>query len=285
MRTKFIQKFEENDKRKISYYIGGNLNSNRCLLFLNGLYIGHTAWIKQQRYQYFQNNYKMLFVDYHGVGDSVEKNKEEFSFDDIVDDIKTILDEEVSDKLYVIGYSVGGMLALLLSYKYQEQVNGLILLNSGIRSSIYANKMICGLLKLIEEGANLKNIFMLIYPWFHSQKYLENMDMEDYALQKYAEYNRNITSFGFLLKAIENCPDLSVILEHILIPTFVLSSENDIIFPLRCQQELQARIKNCRHKLIVNSSHASYIENYEEVNQFIEGALKDMANNENLKVY
>ncbi|MCC5468455.1 alpha/beta fold hydrolase [Pelosinus baikalensis] len=278
MRTHFIQKFKENDKRIISYYIGGNLSSNQCLLFLNGLYTGHTAWIKQQRYPYFRDNYKLLFIDYHGVGDSVEKREEEFKFDDIVDDIKTILDEEVSDKLYVIGYSVGGMLALWLSYKFQDSVNGLILLNSGSKTSIYANKMIRGLLTLIEDGANLKSIFMLIYPWFHSQEYLENMDMDNFVLQKYAEYNGNSKSFRLLIKAIVNRPDLSVILDNILIPTFVLSSEHDIIFPLPYQQEIQAKIKNCKHELLLNSSHASYIENHGEVNRFIERALKDMTN-------
>jgi pimeloyl-ACP methyl ester carboxylesterase len=280
MKTHVIQKFKENENRIISYYVGGNQDSKQCLLFLNGLYIGNETWIKQQRYSYFRENYKLIFIDYHGVGDSVEKGAGEIGFEDIVNDIKNIVDEEGFEKLYVLGYSVGGMIALWFTYRFQAQVNGLLLLNTGVSTCIHTNKMIHGLLTLIRDGVPLRNIFMLIYPWHHSELYLEKVDMEDFVLQKYAHYNRNIKSFAGLLKAIGNRPNLADVLEEITVPTFVLSSEHDFIFPLSFQEEIVSKIKNSSHYLVANCGHASFIEKHEEVNSFIEMCLRSLQINE-----
>jgi pimeloyl-ACP methyl ester carboxylesterase len=274
-----IQKKQiDSERRIISYYVGGKKDSERSLLFFNGLYVGNESWIKQQRYPYFSQNYKLIFLDYPGVGCSVEKEEKKISFDDVVDAIKNILDIEECKKTNLIGYSVGGMFGIWLTFRYPERIESLVLLNSGVSINIHIEKMIEALAVMLEEKVSLDKIFMFLYPWNHSEEYLEKAaDMQENTLRNYAEYNKNTRSFRLLLESIKNRPKLADVLINITVPTLIITGEKDKIFPLIYQKELAAGIKNNVHVSIPDSGHASFIEKYQEVNQLIQQHLQKLA--------
>lgn len=281
MRNKVEQRFIEGPHRRLSYYLGGAGDSEKVLLFLNGLYHGQEAWIKQQRHPYFSKNHRLLFIDYRGVGESIMKQKKtegpvlEFGFDDIVEDIHAILAHEGIEKVILVGYSVGGMMALWFAYRFKACVDTMILLNASITVDFRIQKMMEGMVALLDEGCSLNNVFSVVYPWNHSRGYFEKLaDLDETIRRKYSEYNQDILSFKLLLKAIADRPDLSVAMEDFSVPTLLVSADEDMIFPLVRQKELVSRIKNCVHYVVKGGGHASFIEQYEEVNHVMERYLK-----------
>jgi pimeloyl-ACP methyl ester carboxylesterase len=274
--SNILEKFVESDERSICYYVTGNKKSECSLFFLNGLYHGHTTWIKQIRHSYFFKNYKLIFLDYRGLGNSIERKNDKYSFDDLAKDVILVLDQEEIKKTSIIGYSVGGLIALWFVHKYQERIDKLILLNTAINVSCHGLKLIDGFMRLVNENVSLENIFPLIYLWNHSNEYLEKIgDMEENVCKSYAEYNENLYSFFTLLGAIKKRENFSPFVKEIFVPTLLLGSDEDVIFPISSQKELYIGIKNCQYHVVHNCGHASFVEKYKEVNSLIENFLKD----------
>ncbi|WP_024834480.1 alpha/beta fold hydrolase [Ruminiclostridium josui] len=279
MKDNMSKFFIENNQRTVCYYVGGNPASEKIIFFLNGLYVGNKSWIKQQRYSYFRDNYKLLFLDYPGVGNSEEKENQELVYEDIITAIKNVLDREGRRETHLIGYSLGGMFGLWFTYQFPSYVNSLVLLNTGVRINIYIYQMIHGLITMIDSGVDLKNVYMFLYPWNHSEEYLEKTsDMEHITLENYYNYNRNTRSFKALLTALRNHPNLKESLEHITCPTLVVGSGNDKVFPLEYQKEIAAKIPNSTLHIIPSAGHSAFIENHQEMNALIEQHLKKFEN-------
>lgn len=271
---RLVQELFENQSARLCYYVAGDTASGRCIVFLNGFYHGHEAWINQRRNPYL-NTYKQIFLDYRGVGGSVLKNKAEYLFDDLVDDIRDIVLPGRYERLILIGYSLGGMMALRFADKYKELACKLVLINTGVRVNYHLKAMLHGIEALLNEGADLRNILLLTYHWNHSLAYLEKLQsMEGDLQESYARYNHDADSFKLLLRAIQKHPDLYETLERISMPALVIGSDGDIIFPLTCQREMISQMPHCEYSVVKGCGHASFIEKPKEVNAAIEKFLK-----------
>ncbi len=257
----------------ICYYVCGNQESKVCMVFLNGLYHGKEAWVKQQRNLSFHHRFKMIFIDYRGAGES-QFSTDEFSFFDLVNDIRAVIEVEKPEKTIVVGYSVGGMVALYYSYLYQKEIAGMILLNTGISINIYTSKMLEGLVSFLKMGISLKDVLTFIIPWNHSAEYLEKInDFEEMVRENYNKYNRNTDALINFLKAIKSRPNLHAIADKINLPVLLIGSKNDYIFPERFQIELNNKLPQSSLKIIENCGHSSFIEKDIEVNTLIDSFL------------
>jgi pimeloyl-ACP methyl ester carboxylesterase len=70
---------------------------------------------------YFSKNYKVIAVDSRSQGKSVDE-KDSLSFEMMADDFAALLDALHIDSTYVIGWSDGGINALLLAIRHPEKV-------------------------------------------------------------------------------------------------------------------------------------------------------------------
>lgn len=269
MRLTFKEKFINIEEGKICYYVCGNLGSRSCLIFLNGLYHGKEAWTKQQRNTAFHANFKMIFIDYRGSGNS-DFMGNDFTFEDVISDIKKVFEAENSDKTFVIGYSIGGLFATYYSYLYPNDIERLILLNTGVSINIHASQMLYSLVHFINKGMPLKEVLKFILPWNYSEQYLEKViDFEETVRENYSNYNKNVSAFLNLLKAIKHRPYLYSTLEKIKIPTLLIGGSKDYIFPTDFQKELHDKLSNSVLYILDNCGHASFIEKESEVNSII----------------
>jgi 3-oxoadipate enol-lactonase len=150
-----------------SYYIGGNEEAFASILFLNGLYHGHRAWVQQRRHPALQA-FRHIFIDYRGVGDSRPLNDGDISFDDLVDDIAAVCAHIGTSAVVPVGFSVGGMIAMRLTERYPAIVKRLIILNSGQTVGPQAKSMISGAMQLFRSGVTGPALFQMLYPWNHS---------------------------------------------------------------------------------------------------------------------
>lgn len=260
----------------LSYYIGGSLDSSNALIFLNGLYHGKESWIKQVRHPYFHQNYKMIFVDYRGLGNSTFKEYRPYSLSELANDIQNIYSREQISNLTLIGYSIGGIIALYFQYYYPELLKKLILINSGIRVSIHIRFMLTTFCRLLQEGADFNELVGFMYPLNHSQGYLEKMVAADSEIRaKYTRYNHDIQAFQLFLNSLHFREQMDLTFQNITIPTLFIGSELDRIFPFEDQTEIVAKLKNCHLHVIPQCGHASFIEKYNDVNQIIDDFLKN----------
>lgn len=272
-----VEKKIVNESREIAYYIAGNKAAEKALFFFNGLYVGNTSWIKQQRYKYFSKNYRMVFVDYPGMGNSKEFIDEKYSFDDIADCIKEILVLEKIEKCSMVGFSIGGMLALWFYHRYPECFENLVLLNTGAGLHDELNERIQYIMDQLKKEVDMEGLLREVYPFHHAPDYLEKIrDIENRVIEGYVKFNKDDKTLLKFFDAIGTCLDeLDAVPEEIKVPTLVIGADGDKIFPCSIQEKLAERISNSQYCLIKNCGHSSSVEKYEEVNKAIEMFLED----------
>ncbi len=155
-----------------------------------------------QNIPYFSKKYKVIAVDSRAQGKTVD-SKDSLSFEQMADDFAALLDKMHIDSAYVIGWSDGGINALLLAMRHPEKV-----------------------IKLASTGANMTPDSSALIPslWKDMQKQYqtdkdkprttakEKNDWKIFMLD-YNQPNVPLTN----LKAIK-CPSLIICGDHDLIP-------------------------------------------------------------------
>ena len=118
--------------------------SGKPLLMIHGN--GGSIKAFENNIPYFAKKYKVIAVDSRSQGKS-EDNKDSLSFEMMADDFAVLLDTLHVDSAYVIGWSDGGINALLLAMRHPEKV-----------------------IKLVSTGANLCLILLHLYTVSGNQK-------------------------------------------------------------------------------------------------------------------
>ena len=90
----------------------------------------------------------LVAMDHHGHGRG-PRRAERFSIEDSADDQIALLDALGIDKVVVLGYSLGGPIALDLARRYPERVEGLVLQATALRFDSWLDKLTKPLLKAV----------------------------------------------------------------------------------------------------------------------------------------
>jgi len=192
---------------------------------------------------YFSQQYKVIAVDSRAQGKTTDIS-DSLSFEMMADDEAALLDQMHIDSAYVIGWSDGGIIALLLAMRHPSKV-----------------------IKLASTGANIWPDSTAILPslWKDDMKYYEDhhsriwtslKEKNDWKLFKLDWDQPNI-----LLSALHN----------IYCPSLIISGDHDLI-NLEHTVKIYQNIPNAYLWILPNSGHGTLIEHTDEfcrkVNEF-----------------
>ena len=111
----------------IAYEISGNPAGLKMIL-IHGLYLNSDCWKFQL--EKFEKDFHILRFDLRGHGRTT-KPKKKFKIRNYVDDLKGLLDYlGWTEELYIVGHSLGGMIALAYSLENPSQVRKLVVADS-----------------------------------------------------------------------------------------------------------------------------------------------------------
>lgn len=125
----FISLQSQNNDIKMAYMDVKPKNPNGKAIMLlhgknfNGAYWEHTAKDLSAK------GFRVIIPDQIGFGKSSKPQNYQFSFSQLAENTKAILDELKLDKVIVLGHSMGGMVATRFTLLYPEKVQKLILEN------------------------------------------------------------------------------------------------------------------------------------------------------------
>lgn len=115
----------------MNYKLEGN---GETLVFIHGLSDNLLYW--EYLASNLKNDYQILRVDLRGHGNSGLGN-DEISIDTYVDDLFVLLDELNLEKINLVGFSLGGAVALAFTIKYPSIVSSLVLMSSFCKTDDY----------------------------------------------------------------------------------------------------------------------------------------------------
>jgi pimeloyl-ACP methyl ester carboxylesterase len=204
---------------------------------------GNSGSINNFIYQipYFSKKYKVIVADSRAQGKSADTG-DSLSYEMMADDYAALLDAMKIDSAYVIGWSDGGINALLLAIRHPEKVK-----------------------KLASTGANLvpdttavpKEIWDMVTPTYNSLKAKTNKTAQEK------------TQFKLFRLLIDN-PHIPVTdLQKITCPSLIIGGDHDVIKPEHTLLIAQ-NIPNSYLWILPNSGHSTPVVYKDEFNTKID---------------
>ena len=109
-----------------TYYLFNKKDQDVPIVFVHGVGLTHEIW--QPQLEFF--NYRStLAYDILGHGKSSLENKE-ISFDDFSDQLINLMEELNINKIHLIGFSIGSLIARNFATRFNDRLQSLILLGS-----------------------------------------------------------------------------------------------------------------------------------------------------------
>jgi pimeloyl-ACP methyl ester carboxylesterase len=190
---------------------------------------------------YFAKKYKVILADSRAQGKSVD-GRDSLSFEMMADDIAALLDTLHIKKSYVIGWSDGGINALLLAMRHPEKV-----------------------IKLASSGANLWPDSTALVPseWKNERDYYNKSKNKTWATAK----EKNDWKI-FLLDWLQPNIPLSA-LKGISCPSLIICGDHDMI-TLEHTVLIYQHIPGASLWVLPKSGHATLMEHADEFNKKVD---------------
>lgn len=242
------------DKINLHYKVEG---SGESIVFVHGLSDNLLYW--EFLASNLKRDYQVLRVDLRGHGQT-ELGNDEISIDTYCDDLYNLLCELNICKINLVGFSLGGAIALDFAVKYPQFVSSLVLM-----SSFY--KLDKNLENVFNQFKNALKIsfdkfYDLILPMVLCPNVIAENKVELEMLKETATSSANTQAY---IKAVDACLDFNIEkdLSDIDVSTLILAGKYDDITLLNSQKELQSKIKKSRlivfddvkHNLLVGKNN------------------------------
>ena len=224
----------------LNYKVEG---SGEALVFIHGLSDDLNYW--EFLAANLKDDYRVVRFDLQGHGQS-EMSEDEITMDNYVDDLKNLLDGLNIKKANLIGFSLGGSIAMDFTINYPDYVDSLVVMSSFSKCDDYLKSILNEFRISLEHG--FEDFFDCILPKVLCLDVIESNKNELKILKELASKTANTQAY---INAVDICLSFNIEdeLHRINVPTMVLAGKYDEISRLDTQEELQNKIENS--KLIV----------------------------------
>jgi pimeloyl-ACP methyl ester carboxylesterase len=248
--------------------------SGKWLTLVHGAGDNLGAWWNQV--PVFSRSYRVLTYDVRGYGQT-ETPPENYSTDILIEDLHGLLKALGINETYLMGYSMGGRVAIGLTLKYPKMIKALIVANSPLGSMPQRSeeqlqemaKMREQRMKIVEEQGlapimdeSMAMVFSAGWP---------EKNREVFEQYKNIRLTNNPKSYVVAMRSMTMggpAPDVS----SIHCPTLIIGGESDGLMGADSARAGQALIPGSKLK-VMPTGHASYIEQPEEFNTAVLGFL------------
>ncbi len=259
----------EKTKSSSGTFYAYNKKDTIPIVFIHGVGLTHEIW--QPQLDYFKN-YTTLSYDILGHGNT-PLEKDQLSFDDFSDQLIHLLDELKINKIHLVGFSIGSLIARNFALRFNSKLQSLTLLCSIFKRSDEQQKIVNE--RFAQAKKDLKLSKQALKRWF-SDKYLEENPDTYEKITSILSAN-NMSNF---LKVYE----LFVFhkndekFDKIKTNTLVMTGEHDPGSTVKMSEELSKVIAGSELKIIKNGKHLCGIECANEVNLAIKNFIDKCQN-------
>ena len=230
------------------------------ILLIEG--IGYSSWMWFRQKEDLAPKRQMVIFDNRGVG-KTSSPPGAYSMKDFVEDIEAVVNAAGIEKMYVLGVSMGGMIAQEYYFSHREKVCGLILSNTNFgKGSVLPSQEVLKILSSSASGQfNYEGLVNRMKP-AASKKFSEGRREEfDELVNRRLAIGDDAKGYMGQLMAVASF-DSHERLSDIQVPTLIITSEEDIVVPPENAAELHRRVPNSRLLFFGGAGHLLCVERY-----------------------
>lgn len=233
------------------------------LLFLHGFTGDISTWEKVKKY--FSDHYQLIMIDIIGHGKTESPDdKNRYHIDRVASDIHEIITYLKIEMFSLIGYSMGGRVALTYALKYPNKLKKLILESAtpGLKTEeerfLRRNQDELIANKILEEGLEAFVEYWTEIPLFQTQKKLEKTIQDEIKRQRLQNHPLGLANSlkGMGTGSMPSCWEHLYRLE---MPVCVITGSLDRKF-CKIADDMKKLIPNLTHETVNQVGHAIHVE-------------------------
>ena len=213
---------------------------------------------------YISREFKIMVMDFPGHGYS-EKIDQELSIESVSKIVNELLMHSGENEIYLIGYSLGGAIALNFYQNNHEKVKKIVLWNtmSYFENDSFRKLFFENIVKSLKFNYDY-TITKICIPAFADIKFTAIMFKQADIISMYNDPD-SVTSL------FESCVNFNAesILKDIKCDTLVLTSRFDFLVPLNCVKKDVKKIKNIKFIITEGEGHLGIVSNPRKYSKII----------------
>tara|TARA_B100001540_G_C15699504_1_gene593163 strand:- start:180 stop:971 length:792 start_codon:yes stop_codon:yes gene_type:complete len=249
------------DKFKTSYNFFKNKNTVP-IIFIHGVGLTKEIWFPQIE---FFKEHSILTYDLIGHG-KTPLLKNQLNFEDFVKQLLNLINELNFDKIHLVGFSLGSLIARHFASQHHDKLCSLNLHCSIYKRSIDQKRIVENRFELIKTNKPASRVSAL-RRWFSEEFIKNNKEIYD---KVYSTLEQNdLKNFIKAYKLFVFYEDNDDVLKNIKINTLVTTGQFDVGSTTDMGKNLSAMIKDSEFKEIKNGKHLCNIECSDEYNKIL----------------
>jgi pimeloyl-ACP methyl ester carboxylesterase len=220
-------------------------------------------FIWKAQVKHFSKRYSVITYDQrgHGKSDKARTGQGNYSVQALAEDLNALIQKLNLDKPMVVGFSMGGMVALRFAIEHPDEISKLVLVGTCAKM---APPTAAKFLKVIGRLLPTRTFYRMLgrYRFYKPSEQVANAWLERalkvdkaVAFESWSEWAENF--------------DLTDQVSKIRVPTLIIVGEKDDLFLETCRY-LNENIKGSQLRVVTGSGHTVSIEKPEEFNQILE---------------
>lgn len=251
------------DERAIAYSVSGNKAGPRLVL-IHGLFVNSDCWRNQLAF--FEKDYCVLRFDLYGHGRSHKPGKR-FTIRNYVTDMELLLNHlGWHDNLFIIGHSLGGMVAMVYALENPTSIKKLVIASSYCFVSNEAVTDVMGRVNsnpIHKFGLGIAKRGMSPY----------NEDDAEWIAKQVSEHLS--TNDALLATAASAGFNICENLKKLETPTLLLVGEKDTTTPIWASEMLHEWLPNSELTVIKEAGHLVIIDHPDEFNDYVQSFFSE----------
>mgnify|MGYP000476420236 FL=1 len=249
---------------KDTFYIL-NKKQNTPVVLIHGVGLSHKIW--EPQINSFNNT--VLTYDILGHGNT-PLTKSRISFDDFSLQLLNLIDELKFEKIHLVGFSIGSLIARNFASNYNGRLESLTLLCSVFQRSKEQQQIVNDRFELSKKSRSLSK--QALKRWFTDDYINKNPNIYEKICSMLEENNMEnfLKVYELFVKHQDNEK-----FENIKTKTLVMTGENDIGSTPEMSKNLSKKIANSKVKIVSNGKHLCGIECADDVNNAIKEHIKN----------
>lgn len=147
------------------------------LILISGLGGDRTFW--QASLDTLSEHFQVIIFDTRGIG-RTDQPESPYSMAMFADDFAGLMTALDIPKAHILGFSMGGQIALQFALTFPDKVNKLIIAASCARLNTQIRLYVDAVLDVYQGGISTKQMFELVAPWLFSNAFLSVPGNEAY---------------------------------------------------------------------------------------------------------
>jgi len=224
-----------------------------------------SIWDSQVKH--FIKNYDIILYDHrgHGRSDHPKGGEENYSVQVLSNDLYALMQKLNLEKPILVGFSLGGMAAILFALEHPDKISKLVLVGATAKLTLPTSAKFFGLLGVFLPYETFLRM-LCKYRFYKPSKQIVD--------EEFARASKVDKSIAFeCWKELAENYDVRDKVSKIEVSTLIIVGERDKI-NLGASQYLNREIKDSELRIIPDSGHTVMIEKPQEFNQILEEFIR-----------